>query len=149
MGLLDQFKKENRKKRKRVGRGIGSGHGKTSCRGEKGDGSRSGYKRRHGKEGGRLPLYMKLPTRGFTRGKFLKRLYAISLNLIDQIYQDGEVVNIKTLLEKGVMSKKDAKWGFKVLSNGEITKKVSIEAKKFSKEAVRKLDTASISYKVI
>jgi large subunit ribosomal protein L15 len=149
MGILDQLNKETGKKKKRIGRGPGSGHGKTSCRGHKGDGSRSGYKRRLGKEGGRLPLYMKLPTRGFTRGKFLKRPFVITLQYIEQNFKEGDLVSIQTLLEKGLVSKKEAKWGLKILSTGEITKKVTIEAKKLSKETVVKLEKASISYKII
>jgi len=149
MSTLHQLNKETKKRRKRVGRGPSSGHGKTSCRGEKGDGSRSGYKRRHGKEGGRMPLYMKLPTRGFTRGRFLKKPFVISLKLIDQIFQDGDVVNLKELLDRKVLSRREARGGLKVLSNGELTKKVTIEANKFSKEAQKKLEEKSISFKTI
>jgi len=139
---------QKRKRKKLLGRGPGSGHGKTSCRGHKGQGSRSGYKKRYGTEGGRMPLFKKLPTRGFTRGRFLKKSFAISLHLIDQFYQDGEVVNLETLYEKGVVCR-SLPGGLKVLSDGELTKKVTIEANKFSKEAQKKLEAKSISFKTI
>lgn len=139
---------QKRKRRKVVGRGPGSGHGKTSCRGHKGQGSRRGSKKRFGTEGGRVPLFKKLPTRGFTRGRFLKKSFAISLQLIDQFYQDGEIVNLNTLYEKGVVSQRIL-GGLTVLSDGELTKKVSIEAKKFSKETQKKLEAKSISFKTI
>lgn len=136
------------KGRKRKGRGPGSGHGKTSCRGHKGQGSRSGYKKRYGKEGGRMPLFKKLPTRGFTRGRFLKKSFAITLQLIDQFYQDGEIVNLATLYDKGVV-KKRVPGGLVVLSSGELSKKVTIEASRFSKETVTKLQEKKISFKTI
>jgi len=136
------------KGRKRKGRGPGSGHGKTSCRGHKGQGSRSGYKKRYGKEGGRMPLFMKLPTRGFTRGRFLKKSFAITLQLIDQFYQDGETVSLATLYDKGVV-KKRVPGGLIILSTGELSKKVTIEAKRFSKETVKKLEDKKISFKTI
>lgn len=139
-----------RKKVQRIGRGIGSGRGKTAGRGSKGDGSRSGYRRRYGYEGGQVPLYRKLPVRGFTRGKFTPAiLAAINLSLIDRVYTDGEVVNYATLREKGILPK--GKFGgIKILSLGEIKKKkLKIEANKFSKEALQKLDKASVAYKIV
>ena len=73
----------------RVGRGIGSKRGKTCCRGHKGDKSRSGYKRRYGKEGGQLPLYRKLPTRGFSNLGFKEQPFSINLSRIEEIFEDG------------------------------------------------------------
>lgn len=139
---------QKRKKRKLLGRGTGSGLGKTSGRGHKGQGSRSGYKKRYGTEGGRVPLFKKLPTRGFTRGRFVKKYFSISLQLIDQFYQDGEIVNLETLYEKGLVGR-GITGGLKVLSDGDLTKKVTIEALKFSKEAQKKLEAKSISFKTI
>jgi large subunit ribosomal protein L15 len=138
-----------RKKIQRVGRGPGSGRGKTSCRGHKGDGSRSGYRRRFGYEGGQVPLYKKLPCRGFTRGRFTKTvLLSINLGDIDKLYSDGEIVNFATLREKGVISKSEF-GGVKILSKGELSKKVKLEAHSFSKEAASKLEKSKISFKVL
>ena len=132
----------NRKQRNRVGRGTASGCGKTSGRGHKGSGARSGYKRRYGQEGGRLPLYLKLPKRGFSRARFSKRLDSINLYQIDELYSDGEVVNLETLHKHGYLSGRS--YGFKVLGEGELTKKVTIEATAISSQAREKLDKAGI-----
>lgn len=150
MTILHQLKNttNKRKRLKIVGRGPGSGHGKTSCRGNKGDGSRSGYKRRFGTEGGLVPLFKKLPTRGFTRGRFLKAVFAISLDQIEQFYENGEIVNLQTLQEKG-LAPRAVPGGIKILSDGELTKKVTIEAKNYSQEAMRKLESKSISFKKV
>lgn len=137
-----------RKKVQRVGRGIGSKRGKTCCRGVKGDSARRGYKRRYGNEGGQLPLYRKLPIRGFANGRFTSDVYAINLSLIEKLYENGDVVNLKTLREKGYAPRAPG-GGLKVLSQGELKKKVSIEAHAFSKGAVAKLEAGKISFKQI
>lgn len=137
-----------RKNVQRVGRGPSSGRGKTSCRGQKGAGSRSGYKRRFGYEGGQKRLFTKLPTRGFTRGRFVKPSFAINLDAIDQYFGEGEVVNAKTLYDKKLCSER-LSGGVKILGKGALTKKVTIEANRFSKEAIKKLDEAKITYKVL
>src|SRR5262249_39578510 len=82
------------KRRKRVGRGMGSGLGKTCGRGHKGAGSRAGYKTRARYEGGQLPLYRKVPGRGFSNARFQKKLDAINLNQIEKLFNDGDVVNL-------------------------------------------------------
>jgi large subunit ribosomal protein L15 len=128
---------------KRLGRGPGS-KGKTSGRGQKGAGARSGAKRRLTYEGGQFRLFQKLPTRGFTRGRFQKKLDVINLYQIDQIFEDGEVVNVDTLKEHGFLS--NGSHGLKVLGEGELTKKVSIEAKLYSKSAQEKLEKAQITF---
>lgn len=133
-----------KKKVQRIGRGQGSGRGKTSGRGEKGDKSRSGYKRRYGKEGGQLPLFRKLPCRGFSNVQFANEIYTINLGMIDQIYSDNEVVSLETLREKGYLNKNKVV-ALKILSDGEITKKVTIEAQALSKTAKTKLEDAGIS----
>jgi large subunit ribosomal protein L15 len=139
-----------RKKVQRVGRGIGSKRGKTACRGGKGYSARSGSKVRLGYEGGQLPLYRKLPRRGFGNGMFRKNTHAINLSLIELLFNDGEVVNLFTLREKGHgYAPKDIVGGLKILSNGSITKKVIIQANEFSKGAIAKLDEANISYEII
>ena len=137
-----------KKKVQRVGRGIGSGRGKTSGRGEKGDGSRSGYKRRYGYEGGQVPLYRKLPVRGFTRGRFDKPSQEVSLALIEQYFTDGETVSQKTLREKGLIHRR-LPAGIKILANGEITKKVTIEAHAISAAAAKKLEEKKISFTLV
>ena len=128
----------NRRDVKRVGRGPGSGKGKTCGRGEKGAGSRSGYKRRYGYEGGQFRTFMKLPIRGFSNAMFKKQpLLTINLAEIDAIYEDGETVNLDTLHEKGFF--KGNVRGLKILGNGELTKKVTIEAVMVSAAAKEKL----------
>lgn len=134
-----------RKRRKRVGRGIGSGLGKTCGRGVKGAGSRSGYKTRTRYEGGQLPLYRKLPQRGFSNAAFRSpRLDCINLAQIEDIFQDGETVSVNTLCEKGFLSNSTA--GLKVLGHGVLTKRVRIEAQAFSASAEQKLQDATITY---
>lgn len=148
MKSLATLKNETRPKqaRKRVGRGLGSGLGKTSGRGEKGAGARSGYKRRHGYEGGQFRTFMKLPIRGFSNETFRKRLDFINLNQISDLYNDGEVVNVETLFEKGFLT--SSTYGIKILGNGEITKKVTIEAHAASSGAREKLHKAKIDIKL-
>jgi large subunit ribosomal protein L15 len=150
MHSLSQLKNTTRPKKKiqRVGRGVGSKRGKTSCRGGKGDSARQGYKKRFGYEGGQVPLYRKLPIRGFTRGRFVKPSKGIPLSLLETYYQDGETVNIATLREKGLVPRR-LPGGIKILSNGDLTKKLKIEAKSFSAAAVEKLEAKGISYKVL
>ncbi len=132
------------KKCKRVGRGPGSGMGKTSCRGEKGDGSRSGYKRRYTYEGGGVPLFKRLPTKGFSNARFKKRLDAINLKMIDAVYADGEVVNMDSLKAHGLIS--GTSHGIKILGDGELSKQVTFEVHKLSGSAKEKLDKMGIKY---
>ncbi|MBI3901309.1 MAG: 50S ribosomal protein L15, partial [Chlamydiia bacterium] len=132
----------------RIGRGRGSNRGRTCGRGGKGDSARQGYRKRFGYEGGQVPLYRKLPIRGFTRGRFIKESVAISLEKIEAYYEDGEVVNLATLRAKRLVDRA-LPGGLKILSNGELTKKVTIEARKFSKLAQQKLDEKNISYRIL
>ncbi|OGN55751.1 MAG: 50S ribosomal protein L15 [Chlamydiae bacterium RIFCSPHIGHO2_12_FULL_44_59] len=136
------------RKFRRVGRGTGCKRGKTSGRGEKGDGSRSGYRRRFGYEGGQVPLYRKLPIRGFTRGTFLKPTFSISLQTIEAFFEDGEVVNVETLRLKKLIPRR-VPGGIKILADGTLTKKVSIEVHHFSKTAEEKLNDLGISFKKV
>ncbi len=134
-----------KKRRKRVGRGIGSGLGKTCGRGVKGAGSRSGYKTRTRYEGGQLPLYRKLPQRGFSNAAFQRpKMDCINLSRIEELYQDGDTVSLDTLRQKGYISGPSS--GLKILGNGELKKKVRIEAHAYSAQAEEKLKAASISY---
>lgn len=132
--------------KKRVGRGLGSGLGKTSGRGEKGAGARSGYKRRYGYEGGQFRTFMKMPQRGFSNARFRRAYDSINLEQIDRMFHDGETVNLETLCMRGWLSGES--WGLKILGNGNLTKKVSIEAHAYSDSARQKLEQAKIEFKL-
>lgn len=140
MMQLSTLKNTHRKdpKSKRVGRGIGSGKGKTCARGTKGAKARSGYKRRWGTEGGQLPVYRKIPVRGFSRGRFQENEFSINLGLLDFHYQDGDVVNLQTLREKNILSQKENPI-IKVLGGGELTKKLILEVNAVSKTVEGKI----------
>lgn len=148
MTTLSNLQNTSRPKKKvqRVGRGPGSNRGKTSNRGHKGDKSRSGYKTRRPQEGGQLPLFRKMPTRGFTRGRHIKASLSLNLSMIEAAYEDGEVVSFETLRQKG-MAPRELPGGIKVLGQGELTKKVTIEAHRYSKSAREKLEKNKISFK--
>ena len=136
------------KRTKRIGRGVGSKRGKTSCRGQKGAGSRSGWRARARYEGGQLPLYRKLPERGFSNVQFTRRYMTINLGLVNDLFQDGEVVNVVTLRAKGLLKGKPC-IGLKVLANGELKKSLKIEAKAFSQGAITKIEQAKGSYTIV
>jgi large subunit ribosomal protein L15 len=122
----------------RKGRGPGSGNGKTAGRGHKGQNARSGGGVRLGFEGGQLPLYRKLPKRGF-HNRFAKE-YAI-VNVSDlNVFEDGDTVTLETLMEKRIVRK--SLDGLKILGNGEITKKLTVEASVFSATAKEKIEAA-------
>lgn len=137
-----------RKKVQRVGRGLGSKRGKTCCRGVKGDKARRGYKSRDGHEGGQLPLYRKLPTKGFVNGRFKSDVYAINLGILNRLFKDGDVINLKTLRERGY-APREPRGGLKILAQGELKKKVTLEAHSFSKGAIDKLEKAKISFTIL
>ena len=131
-------KKGARHAKKRVGRGPGSGHGKTSSRGEKGQKSRSGYSGKRGFEGGQMPLHRRLPKRGFTN--IFKTDYAV-VNVSDlERFDNGATVDETTL--RGVGLVKGQVDGVKILGNGELTKKLTVHADKFSKTAKEKIEAA-------
>ena len=136
------------KKVQRIGRGIGSSRGGHAGRGGKGDSHRSGYRKRFGYEGGQVPLYRKLPIRGFTRGLFVKPSKAISFACIEQHYNDGETVNLLSLSEKGLVPRRLPR-GIKILADGKLTKKVVIEANGFSEAAKQFLTDHSYTYKIV
>lgn len=137
---------QKRKTRKRVGRGIGSGLGKTCGRGEKGAGSRSGWKRRDTYEGGQMRLFQKLPFRGFSNERFRRALEVVNLGEIQNAFEDGETVNIITLAQKGLIS--GSIYGVKLLAKGDLTKKVTIELDAASNAAIEKLRHAKIKYSI-
>lgn len=136
-----------RKNVQRVGRGPGSNRGKTSGRGHKGMKSRSGYKRYWGYEGGQFRVFMKLPIRGFSNAHFRKAYDTINLRQVEAAYEDGEVVNVQTLGERGFLS--GMTYGIKILGDGEITKKVTFEVAALSRTAQEKLQRAGISYTLV
>lgn len=148
MTTLHQLNNSTRigKKTKRLGRGTGSRQGKTCGRGHKGQGARSGYRRRYGKEGGQLPLYRKLPTRGFNNARFQNEWIAVNLDQIEQMYQDGETVNAETLKDHGFFTGQID--GIKILGNGTLTKKVTIEVDAISEGAKQKLTQAKIAFTI-
>ena len=132
--------------RKRVGRGAGSGLGKTSGKGQKGQNSRSGGGVRANFEGGQIPLYRRLPKRGFSNAKF-KTTYAV-INVSDlNVFEDGTVVTPALLKETGLL--KNQLDGVKVLGNGTLEKKLTVQANKFSKEAIEKINKAGSKIEVI
>lgn len=131
-----------KKRRKLLGRGPASGHGKTCCRGAKGAGARSGYKTRPGKIGGGVPLHRQMPTRGFSNVAFKRALNTINLNTIEALYQDGETVSLESLREKGFL--KGSSYGIKVLGKGTLSKKVSFKVEAFSAGAKEKLKNAGM-----
>jgi large subunit ribosomal protein L15 len=135
------------KRRKRVGRGIGSGVGKTCGRGEKGAGARAGYKRRWGYEGGQFRTFAKMPIRGFSNARFRKAYDTVNLGQIDAVFEDGEVVNAFTLAERGFLS--GLTYGIKILGEGEITKKITIEVAALSETAREKLQKAGIQFTLV
>ena len=127
------------KARRRVGRGIGSGLGKTAGRGHKGQKSRSGYSSKAGFEGGQMPLQRRLPKRGFTN-IFKKQWIEISLAKIDANFNAGDEVTPEILHERGLIKK--AKHDLVILGNGEITKALKISAHRFTKTAKDKVEKA-------
>jgi len=127
------------KTRRRIGRGIGSGSGKTCGRGHKGRGSRSGASRRPGYEGGQMPIYRRVPKRGFTNARFRTEFTIINVDRLDA-FEDGDVVDLAAILEKGLVSMNTKL--LKVLGNGEITKKVTVRAQKCSTAAAEKIRAA-------
>ncbi len=130
----------------RKGRGPGSGNGKTAGKGHKGQNARSGGGVRPGFEGGQIPMYRRLPKRGFTNDMF-KKVYAI-INVADlDRFEEGTEVTVETLIAEGII--KDVKSGVKVLGNGEITKKLTVKANVFSASAKEKIEAAGGKTEVI
>jgi len=135
----------SRKQRNRVGRGIGSGNGKTAGKGHKGQNARSGGGVRPGFEGGQNPLFRRLPKRGFTN--INRKEYAIiNLDALNR-FEDGTIVSPELLIETGIVSKEKA--GIKVLANGKLEKKLTIKAHKFSSAAKEAIEAAGGNVEVI
>ena len=128
----------SKKRPKRIGRGLGSGHGRYSTKGIKGQKSRSGGAKGPGFEGGQMPLQRRLPKRGFSNAPFKKEYAIVNLDDIDKIIHNVDIVSPEFLIEKGII--KDLKDGLKVLGNGDITKPITIKAHAFSKTARQKIE---------
>jgi large subunit ribosomal protein L15 len=132
------------KPRKRIGRGMGSGHGKTSTRGSKGQRAGTGFGQKRGFEGGQMPLHRRLPKRGFTN-IFKKHFAIVNLGRLEKL--EGDSFNVDRLVELGVIKKLGD--GLKVLGTGQLTRKIKVEAHHFSKSALEKIETAGGSAQVI
>lgn len=129
-------------KRKRIGRGPGSGTGKTAGRGHKGAGSRAGWSGSQvpGFEGGQMPYFRRIPKRGFTNAMFKKVYSTINVRTLDARFEDGEEVNTQTLRDHGLI--RNSKLPLKILGDGEITKKLTVTASKFTASAAKKIEAA-------
>ena len=127
-----------RKKEVRVGRGVGSGNGKTSGKGHKGQKARSGGGVRPGFEGGQMPLYRRLPKRGF-KNIWAKEYAEVNVETLNR-FDDGAEVDAVALVESGIL--KNVRDGIRILGNGELTKKLTVKAHGFTKSAVRKIEAA-------
>ena len=132
--------------RRRVGRGPGSGLGKTSGRGHKGWGARSGTSRRPGYEGGQMPIYRRVPKRGFTNARFRVEYTVVNVGLLEA-FEDGATVDMETILARGLASKTAPL--LKLLGDGELTRKLTVRAHKFSANAKAKIEKAGGSAEVI
>jgi len=130
-----------RKKRKRIGRGIGSGHGKTSGKGHKGHASRQGFKLSPIFEGGQMPLARRVPKRGFLNGAFKKSYAIVNLADLDARYENGAIVDEKALRDRGLVKGHDFD-GIKILGDGAISKALEVHATKFSGSAAQKIAAA-------
>jgi large subunit ribosomal protein L15 len=133
-----------KKSRKRIGRGMGSGHGKTSTRGSKGQRAGTGFGQKRGFEGGQMPLHRRLPKRGFTN--IFKKQYAIvNLGRLEKL--EGDTFTVDHLMELGVVKKLGE--GLKVLGTGQLTRSITVEAHQFSKSALEKIQKAGGTAQVI
>jgi large subunit ribosomal protein L15 len=139
---------QKRKLKKRVGRGIGSGHGKTGSRGTKGQYASAGA-RLPGITfvGGQTPLFRRIPKRGFTNGMFARQFNVVNVGDIDAVFADGEAVNVETLRAKGLAKK--SLDGVRILGTGDVTKKLVITAHHFSKSAKEKVEAKGGTVTVI
>ena len=136
---------QKNKKRKRIGRGPGSGHGKTAGRGHKGQKSRAGWSRRVTFQGGAMPLVRRIPKRGFNN-KFALKVVALNVCDLDAAFSDGEEVSPETLRERDILKQRYDL--LKILGDGELTKKLTVTAHRFSKSAQEKIEKAGGSVNI-
>ena len=145
---LESLPKSNETKaRKRVGRGPGSGMGKTSTRGQKGQKSRSGASISAWFQGGQTPIYRRIPKRGFNNARFETKFATINLSDLEHFFNDGDVVTPEVLKERKIIKKQLS--GVKVLGDGELTKKLTVKANRFSSKAVTKIENSGGKAEVI
>jgi large subunit ribosomal protein L15 len=135
------------KKRKRVGRGKASGHGKTCGRGHKGDCSRSGFALPLTYEGGQMPLFRRLPKRGFNNANFTTRYEVVNVSQLERLFEDGAAVGVQELYVAGLLDSQASR--VKILGDGELTKKLNVSAHKFSKSAEQKISGCGGTIKVV
>jgi large subunit ribosomal protein L15 len=135
------------KRRKRVGRGPGSGKGKTCGRGHKGAGSRSGFRRRPGYEGGQMPFFMRIPLRGFNNSQFRVEYHVVNLRLLEERFDANAEVTPQTMVKAGLLS--DTGTPIKVLSEGELTKPLKITVAACSAKAKEKIEQAGGSIQTV
>ena len=147
MRLENLPKTSEMKARKRVGRGPGSGMGKTSTRGENGQKSRSGASIKPWFQGGQSPLYRRIPKRGFNNKNFAVRYATINLSDLNNFFNDGDVVTPEILFERKILKKELN--GVKILGNGNLDKKLTIKAHRFTSSAVTKINDAGGKAEVI
>lgn len=147
MRLENLPKSKETKSIKRVGRGPGSGMGKTSTRGENGQKSRSGASISAWFQGGQTPLYRRLPKRGFNNKRFRNEFATINLDKLNELFNDGDVVTPEILKERGIIKK--SLCGIKILANGKLDKKLTIKAHRFTSKAVTKIEAAGGKAEVI
>jgi len=133
-------KVKKRPTRKRCGRGRGSGLGKTSGRGHKGAGARSGFKHRYSYGGGQVPIFRRMPKRGFAYFPFRIRYDVVNLDVLSSHFQAGETVRLETLVERGLLKEEHGR--LKILGDGELTKKLNVVAHRVSESARRKIESA-------
>jgi large subunit ribosomal protein L15 len=136
------------KSRKRVGRGGGSGHGKTSGRGHKGAKARSGWSRKPGWEGGQMPLFRRIPKRGFNNKNFRKVYTVINVGSLGG-FADGAVVDLAAVLESGLVSKEKRSELFKILGDGTIRKKLAVRVDAITPTAKGKIEAAGGTVELI
>ena len=132
------------KGRKRIGRGMGSGHGKTSTRGSKGQRAGTGFSQKRGFEGGQMPLHRRLPKRGFTN-IFKKQFAIVNLGQLEKL--EGDTFTVDSLLGTGVIHK--VRDGLKILGTGVLTRKITVEAHHFSKSALEKIQASGGTAQVL
>ncbi|GBE02086.1 50S ribosomal protein L15 [bacterium BMS3Bbin06] len=137
----------SRKRNKRIGRGPGSGHGKTSCKGHKGQKARSGGTKGPGFEGGQMPLHRRLPKRGFRNYPFRRDYTVINLERLSALVEDMNEVTPELLIERGVLSKSKSR--IKILGNGDLSRPLTIKAHAFSASALKKIESAGGKAEVI
>ncbi len=147
MKLESLPKSKETKAKKIVGRGPGSGMGKTSTRGENGQKSRSGASISAWFQGGQSPLYRRLPKKGFKNTRFETKYATINLSDLDKFFKENDVVTPEVLKERGII--KNQLSGVKVLANGELTKALTVKAQRFSNQAITKIEEAGGKTEVI